>query len=59
MSIHRHMARVYLAEARSRYGNPNQRAFVSQLVGWARTRLHEHLTAIKTLPANTQTKLEL
>lgn len=42
---HQHMARIYLAEARSRNGNPAQRAFVAQLVRWARDRHHRYIKA--------------
>ena len=48
MTIHAHMARVFMREARSRYGNPSQREFVSQLVTWARHRHHLHIKAGRT-----------
>ena len=48
MTIHLRMARTYQSEARSRYGNPAQAAFVSTLVSWARARLHRHIRTAKT-----------
>lgn len=45
MTIHAHMARVFMREARIRHGNPSQREYVSTLVGWARDRHHRHIKA--------------
>lgn len=45
MTDHRHMARVFMREARSRHGNPAQREYVSTLVRWARDRHHRHIKA--------------
>lgn len=45
MEDHAYMTRIYLAEARSRHGNPAQRAFVAQLVRWARDRHHRYIKA--------------
>ena len=47
MTTHRHMAHVYMAEARSRHGNPKQREYVAQLVRWARIRMHRHIQEIR------------
>ena len=44
---HQHMARVYMAEARSRHRNPAQRDYVSTLVRWARDRHHRHVREAK------------
>lgn len=51
MIDHQHMARVFMREARSRHGNEHQRAYVSELVRWARARHHRHINqrrAIRT-----------
>lgn len=45
MTDHAYMARIYLAEVRSRHGNPARRAFVARLVRWARDRHHRHIKA--------------
>ena len=55
MTVNHHMARVYMREARSRHRIPQQRAFVSQLVRWARDRHHRHIRASK--PGQQELKL--
>lgn len=42
---HRHMARVFMREARSRHGNPAQLEYASMLVRWARDRHYRHIKA--------------
>ena len=45
MTDHRHMARVFMREARRRHDIPAQREYVSTLVRWARDRHHRHIKA--------------